>query len=208
MATEVVTIKPPRLRTVAFNIIGTSPYCQNRFSNKAAEAMKAAQMSGSQKQKGVKREAKDFDACYEGALHSTGEWYGIPASALRSAMISACRLVGFQMTKSKISVFVEADGYDRVDSQGLVRITHGAPRPIDSPMRNDNGSFDIRRRPVWDPGWKAVVRVTFDEDMFSASDVANLLMRAGLQVGVGEGRHDSRDSTGCGWGCFTIEGGA
>jgi len=35
--------------------------------------------------------------------------------------------------------------------------------------------------------------------------LTNLLARAGLQVGIGEGRPDSKNSAGMGWGLFQIE---
>ena len=53
-------------------------------------------------------------------------------------------------------------------------------------------------------GWEADVRIRYDGDQFTASDVVNLLARAGLQVGIGEGRPDSKKSTGMGWGLFEI----
>jgi hypothetical protein len=40
--------------------------------------------------------------------------------------------------------------------------------------------------------------------MFSLDDISNLLMRVGLQVGLGEGRPDSKKSAGMGWGTFEI----
>ena len=52
--------------------------------------------------------------------------------------------------------------------------------------------------------WSATVRVKFDADMFSLSDVINLFMRAGQQVGIGEGRPDSKKSHGMGWGTFHV----
>ena len=36
-------------------------------------------------------------------------------------------------------------------------------------------------------------------------DVTNLLMRVGQQVGIGEGRPDSKNSAGMGWGTFNVE---
>jgi hypothetical protein len=57
---------------------------------------------------------------------------------------------------------------------------------------------------MWEPGWEATVRIRFDADLFTITDVANLLRRAGLQVGVGEGRPDSKKSAGMGWGIFDI----
>lgn len=200
-----VTITPPNMQTAVFTIVGTAPYVQNRFSQKAGEAMKEKQMAGSTAKKGKTRIAKDFDQCYQDAQHRSSEgWAGFPAGSLRSAMISACRLVNFKMTVGKMSVFVQADGFDVVDATPLVRI-NSEPRPIDSAVRNATGVMDIRRRPLWDAGWESRVRITFDADQFTLQDVTNLLARAGMQVGIGEGRPDSRMSTGCGWGTFALK---
>ena len=116
--TEVITIKPPRIARVAYRIIGTSPYCQLRFSQKAMNQMAEKMTAGQQARKGKAREARSFEDDYQQAFHiSTDGWYGIPASSFRQALISACRLVGFKMTLAKLSVFVEADGFDRVDGR-------------------------------------------------------------------------------------------
>ena len=56
---------------------------------------------------------------------------------------------------------------------------------------------------MWEK-WGAVLRVRFDADAFSVADIANLIARAGTQVGVCEGRPDSKDSAGMGWGLFAI----
>lgn len=200
-----VTIGAPKFKTVSFTIRGTAPYVQNKFSNKAREQMKETQMAGPTGKKGKKREAKDFQACYEAALHrATGGQIGIPAPGFRAAMISACRLVGFQMTKAKLAFFVEADDFDNEDGTPLVLITKGEPIYHEAAVRNETGVPDIRPRPMWKQGWEAEVRIKFDEDMFTVTDVANLLLRAGLQVGIGEGRPDSKKSCGMGWGTFEI----
>ena len=44
----------------------------------------------------------------------------------------------------------------------------------------------------------------YDADQFTAVDIANLMMRVGVQVGIGEGRPDSKTSTGMGWGTFEV----
>jgi hypothetical protein len=154
--------------------------------------------------KGKKREPKNFEAMYESSKHkASGGWCGIPAGAFRNAMISACRLCGFKMTLAKLSVFVQPDGFDELDGTPLVKIV-GTPEQHIMPGRNDNGSVDLRIRAMW-RAWSAVLRVRFDADQFSVDDVGNLLLRAGEQVGVGEGRPDSRDSNGIGWGTFTLK---
>lgn len=201
-----LTIKPPNFQTAAFTLRGTAAYVQNKFSQKALEKMKDQQQGGQNaKNKGKKRDPKDFDKLYEACQHRTKDGAaGIPAPAFRSAMIDACRVAGMAMTMAKMSVFVIADGVDCEDGTPLVRITNGKPHKIESLVRNDSGVVDIRPRAMWDEGWEAVVRVRYDGDQFQAEDVANLLMRAGEQVGVGEGRPFSKDSHGQGWGTFTI----
>lgn len=204
---ETVTISPPKLTTWRFRIIGTAPYVQNKFSKKAKEILHNRHEAGSTNAKGEKREGKDFDALYNGAMHKMADGsHGIPAPAFRNGMISACRMAGFKMTHAKLSVFIEADGYDTEDGTPLVRITKGKPRYHESYVRNATGVVDLRARPMWDIGWQADVRVRYDEDQFTLADVGNLLTRVGLQVGIGEGRPDSRSSAGMGWGMFELAG--
>lgn len=204
MKSETITIQPPNIKTAVFRIIGTAPFVQNKFSQKARETIRATQEAGSVAKKGKKREPKDFDAVFCGAMHLSEEgWYGIPAPAFRSAMIDACRLIGFKMTLAKLSVFVQADGFDKDDGTPLVKLIAGEPERHEAAVRLELGGTDIRVRPMWRE-WAADVRVQFDADQFTLSDVSNLLHRAGLQVGVGEGRPNSRKSFGMGWGTFCL----
>lgn len=204
VTTRAILITEPKVEKAVFRIRGTAPYMQQRFSQKAINAMKATMEAGSTAKKGTKREARDFQGDFEGAKHkSVDGWIGIPAASFRAAMISACRLVGFKMTLAKLSVFIYADGNDIVDGQPLVRI-HGVEERIDMPVRNATGVFDIRARPMWRE-WYTDLVVEYDADQFSLTDVTNLLMRVGLQVGIGEGRPDSRNSAGMGYGTFKVE---
>ncbi len=203
----VVEIKPPNLQTIAVEIEGTAPFVQNKFSAKAKAKMHADQEAGPTAKGKKQREPKDFQACFDAAQHRSAQgWAGIPAPAFRSALISACRVVGFAMTRAKLAVFCEPDGFDVEDGTPLVRITKGEPVYHEAYVRNDDGSTDLRARAMWREGWRAVVRLTYDADMFQQNDIVNLLARAGLQVGVGEGRPDSRKSAGMGWGTFRILG--
>ena len=119
-------------------------------------------------------------------------------------MVAACRLVDFKMTDAKQCVYIECDGFDKDERIPLVRITKGKPEYFEQAVRNETGVADIRARPIWEEGWEAVVRVTYDADRFTLEDVSNLLMRAGSQVGIGEGRQASRKCVGLGWGAFEI----
>jgi len=200
-------IQAPKFQTATFTIIGTAPYVQNKFSQKAREAMHEKQAAGSQGKKGKTRTAKDFKECCEHAKHLTANGVcGIPAPAFRNAMISACRTVGFKMTLAKLSVFIEADDFDADDGTPLVLFKKGKPRYTELAVRNQTGVCDLRARPMWDAGWEADLRVRFDADQFGIDDVANLLLRVGQQVGIGEGRPDSKNSCGMGWGLFAVKG--
>lgn len=207
---QLIRVTRPKIRETTIRIVGISPYVQHAFSEKQRKQMEETQRQGQQARGKKTRVPKDFEAVYEAAKHKgkvkpgEKEWCGIPAPAFRNAMISACRLIGYKMTIAKLSIFVEPDGIDANDGTPLVRII-GEPRIHQGAARNANGSADVRWRPLWEE-WSADVRISWDEDQFSAADVWNLLLRAGLQVGIGEGRPDSPNSYGLGWGRFRLEG--
>jgi hypothetical protein len=201
---ERVEIPAPKFRICELKLVGSAPFVMHKFSQKARNQIIATQKAGSQAKGKKVREPKDFDEVYAGAMHMTPEgWPGVPASAFRNAMISACRTVGYKMTHAKLAAFVLCDGYDKDDETPLVRI-YGEPQRHTTYARNDNGSIDIRVRPMWKK-WNITVRIRYDADMFSQRDVVNLMMRVGQQVGIGEGRPDSANSAGMGWGLFDIE---
>lgn len=201
----VVTIKAPNFQVAKFKIVGNAPLVVHKFSTKARQQIMATQEAGTTAKGRKVRAPKDFNAVYNEARHiSVDGWDGVPAGAFRSAMVSACKIAGYVMTRAKLALFIEADGVEKEDSTPLVRI-HGTPVKHEGYARNDNGSVDVRVRPMWKE-WYAILRIRFDADMLTTTDISNLLMRAGLQVGICEGRPDSKNSTGCGWGTFTVEG--
>lgn len=201
---ESLTITPPKFAVLELKIRGTAPFVQLRFGEKAKTTMRDKQQAGSTAGSKKKREAKDFNALHLDAMYQSVEgWRGFPAPAIRKACISACRIVGYKMTLAKLGLFTIADGFDAKDGTPLVRFTKGEPRHCEHPVRNATGVADIRVRAMWDE-WEATLRVKYDSDMFTATDVANLLARVGQQVGIGEGRPDSKNSAGMDWGTFEI----
>jgi len=199
---ETLTISPPNFQRLRFRIDGTAPLMQARFSHKAMQKMMTKMIAGSTAKKGAKREPRDFDADFEGALHRSSDgWIGVPAAAIRNACIDACRMVGYQMTRAKMSVFVEADGLDAIDGVPLIKLLADEPQQTQMMTRNATGVADIRVRPMWRQ-WALEVTLRFDADQFTGQDVLNLLLRAGEQVGIGEGRPYSKSSNGMGFGTF------
>lgn len=199
---EAITISPPNFQTIKLAVKGSAPLLQLRFAAKAE--MLAKHQEGGPARSKRNRQAKDIDALFKNALHvSTEGWYGIPCAAFRNAAISACRVVGYKMTLAKMAIFVEADGYEKEDETPLVRITKGEPILHSGHVRNATGVIDIRIRAMFKE-WACSPRVRFDADLFKVADIVNLMYRAGQQVGVGEGRPDSRESAGMGFGLFTV----
>jgi|SRR3990167_1413318 len=204
MVNERLTITAPKIITMQVMLEGTAPYMQAKFSHKSIQKMREKQEAGPTAKKGAKREARDFEADFVGAQHISSEgWNGVPAASIRNACIDACRMAGFKMTHAKMSIFVEPDGLDATDGQPLIRLEAGKPERNEMTVRNATGVVDIRVRPFWRK-WRLPVRMAYDGDQFTAADVANLLLRAGMQVGIGEGRPFSKSSNGLGFGTFRI----
>jgi hypothetical protein len=202
-----VTIKPPNFGIAEFRVHGMAPLVIHRFSAKTKAQMKQKMETGKAASSKRNREAKATDDLYEEARYRSADgWDGFNASAMRAAMISACRLVGFRMTLAKLSVFVEADGVDKDEPQiPLIRI-FGTPVKQEDMARVETGQPYVTVRAAYHD-WKATIRIRYDADQFTLQDVTNLVSRVGMQVGIGEGRPDSKNSAGMGWGLFAIEEG-
>lgn len=204
--TEHILIKPVNIQTLPIKLIGTSPLVIHRFSiktkNEMLEKMKLGSVNNSKKSK---HEALDTEAKFNEARYFSKQgWDGFPAHSLRCAAISACRLVGFKMTIAKMSIFVLQDDWDATEPHIPLCKINGKAEKLEMIARVDNGAPYVTVRPVYH-NWSSLVKIRFDADQFSASDVANLIARVGVQVGLCEGRPDSKNSAGMGWGTFKIE---
>jgi hypothetical protein len=199
-----VVIKAPQFKIAEFIIKGVSPLIIHRFSAKTKLQMKAKMEMGKAASSRKDREAKKTDDLYQEARYiSSNNWDGFNASALRCALISACRLVNFKMTLAKLSVFVEPDGYDKLEPQiPLIRI-YGKSEKLESIARVETGQPYVCVRSMFRE-WECKVHIKFDADQFTLDDISNLLTRVGAQVGLGEGRPDSKNSAGMGMGLFAI----
>lgn len=209
-AKEEIRIAPLRQAIITIPIVGESPLKILRFSKKKQETVRETQAAGSQSQTKRKRPPKDFEREYEEAKYLCtqkldGEkvtWLGLNATGIRNGCIETCRVAGFTMTRAKMSIFCVADGSDDLDATPLVRIL-GEPEMSVDPVRNASGVIDLRSRVMFRE-WRMNVRLRFDEDQFSPSDILNLLIRVGQQNGLGEGRPNSTNGNGTGNGLFAV----
>lgn len=204
---ETLVIKPPNFKQASWKIRGITNLVINAFDEKSREQIRKIQEGGQAAKNIRKREPKDFDAQFRNAHHvSTEGWNGFSALGVRHALVDACRLTGAVMTRAKMAIVeIVPDGCDK-DGWDLIRIIKGEPKYFECYVRNETGVVDLRARPRWDPGWEATIGLVWDGDEFRLQDITNLLMRAGLQVGIGEGRPFSKKSVGCNWGRFEVIG--
>lgn len=199
-----VHIKPPNFRSAVFLIKGLAPLVIHRFSAKTKAQMRDKMETGKAASSKRNRDPQNLDELFNNSRYVSKQgWDGFHAASIRNAMISACRLVGFKMTLAKLSLFVEADGWDEKEPQiPLVRINGKAHRQEDM-ARVETGQPYVTIRAAYHD-WSANIRIRWDADQFTLEDVSNLLARVGLQVGIGEGRPDSKNSAGMGWGLFEV----
>lgn len=204
---KAVSISAPNLKIAVFNVTGVAPLVIHRFSAKTKAEMKLKMETGKAASSKKNRVPKDTDDTYQESRYiSSDGWDGLHAGAVRNAMISACRLVGFKMTLAKLSIFAIPDGWDKQEPQiPLIRI-YGEPTKQEDMARVSTGEPYVTVRAAYHK-WSMKVKIRWDADQFTSDDIFNLLYRVGAQVGVGEGRPDSKRSAGMGWGLFEVAGG-
>jgi len=197
---RVVQIKAPNFQHGEFRIKGVAPLVIHRFSAKTKTMMKEKMEMGKSAGSKKNREARSTDDLYQEARYISKQgWDGFHAGAIRNAMISACRLVNFKMTLAKLSIFVEPDGWDAKEPQiPLIRID-GKPVKQEDMARVETGQPYVTVRAAYHD-WGAKINIRWDADQFTVTDISNLLSRVGQQVGLCEGRPDSKNSAGMGWG--------
>jgi hypothetical protein len=201
---ETITIKAPRFCEATFHCVGAAPLVIHRFSSKTKTQLTQKMEQGKAAASKKNRDPKATDDLFNESRyrHKSG-WDGVHATAFRNAMISACRLVGFKMTLAKMSVFVLQDGWDEQEPQiPLCRIYGEAVKQEDM-ARVETGQVYVTVRAAYHD-WLVKLHLRWDGDQFTLGDVTNLLSRVGMQVGIGEGRPDSKNSAGMGWGLFTV----
>jgi len=204
LETETVKVAELKFKVATFKIRGDAPLVMNRFAEKARQQIIDTQTAGRSAKSRKERTAKDFEECFRQATHRSVEgWCGIPATAIKRALVDACTLVDFFKTKARKAFFIQSDGFGP-DGTALIKILNREPKMAVHPVRLPNGSLDMRSRPMFDVGWESIVSIKFDADMFSTADISNLMMRAGQQVGILEGRPASPSGIGQGWGTFEV----
>lgn len=202
-----VKLKLPVVKTaiVRTMIMGFTPLVVNAWTNKADQQMQELQKGGTgQKRKGKDRPPRDYAAEYESSKHLNMEGEECFSTlSLQHALVRACTLIGFKMTIGKMAFTALPDSWDARDGMPLTRIQNCKSTQHVCRVRLPNGSPDIRSRAMYAPGWKAMVAIEYDTNLFNQEEIIDLLVRAGEQCGIHEGRKTSPKGVGCGWGMFS-----
>jgi hypothetical protein len=100
-------------------------------------------------------------------------------------------------------IFIKSQGLDKENLEPLVKID-GKPQMHIERVKVGMNQTDLAARALF-PKWSSTFEIEWDDDIFKATDVVNLLARAGWQVGIGAGRPLSKMSGGTGKGTFKVE---
>jgi len=168
------------IRQVTIPIMGISPLIIHAWSEKSKRMISDKQAG---KAKNKKHEIRDPQDDYEQAKHiSEDGWEGLPAAALKAAMIRGAKMVGMIMKDTQAAFFVNAD----CEKTQLVRI-HGDSRMRTDMVRVGMGAADIRYRPEY-PEWYMELNIDFNEGLISIDQLHQIVKAAGYGNGLGEMR--------------------
>ena len=175
-----VALKPISQNELTIAIKSLSPMIQHAWSEKALKMIRDKQAG----KKTKTREARNpEEECHAATYFTEDGEFGIPAMAIKSAIISAAHKdIGVEKTLVRKALFIHCD-----DANGCVPMATNPPTMREDCVRVGAGSADLRYRPEFRK-WSATVTFTYDSEMLRAEDVINLINRAGFGCGIGEWR--------------------
>jgi hypothetical protein len=218
---EPITLSPSRIENIQavqletkrlrIKIQGTSTLVTHAWSEKAKGLMLGKQKGEASKGKSKKDPVEDF----KNSLYRLpdGQGFGIPATSLKSAAVTAANDVELQKTQMRRAFHVLGDMV-KIDAPAITEpITpedieyakdivfehqHGASMRQDM-VRLSLGVADIRFRAQF-PIWSITFDVEYNSRVITASQLVNLFNVAGFGVGLCEHRPEKSGS----WGRFEV----
>ena len=173
-------LKPIKKVRVRMRIVGTSPLIQHAWDEKAKQMMRDKHAG----KKSKNRDIRDPQGEGERAAYYTEDGkYGIPAMALKSAVIGAAHKdIGVEKTLVRKALFLECR-----DRNSVLVMDCDEPEIREDCVRVGMGSTDLRYRPYF-YRWAVDVAWEVDRELLTVEDLINLVNRAGFGVGIGEWR--------------------
>jgi hypothetical protein len=188
---NVLSIAPLETGVAKFCILGMTPLVQNRMAEKARQELlypRGGRLSSADKVARLKHNPIEE---FRSAAHAPKDKEYptrliIPAGAFRKALAEAA-LDTPGAAKAQIMrltwILAESGGTD-IPVFGLPELFMSVVR-----MSDRNRTPDIRTRPIL-PRWACYLSVRYLKPQLTAATIGNLLARAGLLIGIGDGRHE------------------
>lgn len=182
--------------TLEVEIEGITPYIPHKWSEKAKAMMPGhPDKARVREAKGVREPEAEADAC---VYRLADGRVGIPATALKAAMVDACRhFDGVTMKEAKLQFYVVGEGPEQ-----LVPLTAGEPHLREDTPRNANGGADLRYRYEY-RDWRAKPQIRYLASRLDQESVVALL-DAGGRGGVGDWRPSAPKSATGTFGMFRV----
>jgi len=185
-----IVIAPLNMMQMRIPIRSTSGLLYNRFREDAIAAMRSKAETGVK----VRTATRNLDKECLGTLHVIGArpstiaesksaTYGFPASGFKGSLMEAAKDAGVHSTIIGRCLFVEGDHHN------LVKITpdgaRGAFEHVWTTQRPK--SAGVSSRYLLDE-WSAVLTIRFDADRISQEALLQLVIRAGVFIGIASWR--------------------
>lgn len=175
-----ITLKPIRRQIITVRIVGKSPLIQHQWSEKARKMMRDKHAGKKTKDREVRDPQKEGE---EAAYRTVDGRYGVPAMAIKSALIEAAHKdLGIEKTLVRKALFLVCH-----DPGDILPLECEEPVIQENVVRVGQGSADLRYRPYFF-NWACEVTWEIDAELLKVSDLLVLLDRAGFGVGLGEWR--------------------
>lgn len=221
---EAIGLSQLRKVCATVRILGDTPIIVNNFSEKAKQQIRDTQQKKAKQPRAAKEPDKDFlQSLYR---LPSGDGFGIPARAIKAALVTAANDVNLMKTVIKRVVRVIPVNGDPNDVDALVKIDappilkplsefdklywdklafehkHGCYMRED-PVRLAQGQADLRYRACF-PHWSATFRVMFLQHLLSVEQLYGLIEAAGM-CGLCEWRPSSPQNESGQFGCFHFD---
>jgi len=181
------------IQTITFPIKGKTALLMMKFPDEVAKEIL-------EKQQGIKKTAKklrDVKQEVERSIHRTNSGkVGFPATGFKIAMKEATSFVGNKMFSNKLV-------------SGAVRIVNAEDGLIVIKYKKmDVLKHQVGAQTLFSPqfhDWECELKISFDANNISASDIGTLIDHAGFYVGVGMWRPKCRDKGSGEFGTFEVK---
>lgn len=190
--TEGFVLPPLNLQSIDLVVVGDTPLIVHSWSEKAKRQMLDKQTKAARQAKEAKDPEEDF---LQSLYPIEGGGYGFPSVALKAAMVTAVTSI------SGVTKVMARQAFRVVGEQALVRGAHpgltmrqdlvrvlgSEPQMREDMVRIAMGTADLRYRAQFYP-WAMRLSISFNANLLSGAQIANLLSVAGFGVGIGEWR--------------------